>query len=111
MPESPIRLHGVTARERHEATRLVRRAVGDANGWITDFRQFSNFAAALDVEVSPARLPSLYLAIEAVGIRLSPPLVDLQPIDHAREELLVALRIDFLHDDPDLALPVPSVPG
>ena len=73
MRASPLRLSAVTRMERHAATQLVRRAISDAGGWITDFRQFSNFAVVLDLEITSVRLAELYAAIEATGIALSPP--------------------------------------
>ena len=73
MPASPFQLSAITRMERHAATQLVRRAISDAGGWITGFRQFSNFAVVLDLEITSARLADLYAAIEATGIALSPP--------------------------------------
>ncbi|MFO0890506.1 MAG: hypothetical protein U0790_15355 [Isosphaeraceae bacterium] len=111
MSATPFRLYAITRIERHTATQLVRRAISDAGGWITGFRQFSNSAVALDLEINPSRLPALYAAIEAAGIPLSPPCAE-QPVPPPDiEDWQGALRLEFDHDEPDLIIPVPAVPG
>lgn len=107
----PFRLHGVTSIERHTATQLARRAISDSGGWITNFRQYSNFAVVLDLEIAPEKLAGMYAAIEAAGIPLSPPCSELPPPAPGQEEMQGALRLDFVHDEPDLSIPVPAVPG
>jgi hypothetical protein len=111
MRASPFRLSAITRMERHSATQLVRRAISDAGGWITDFRQFSNFAVVLDLEIATARLAELYAAIEATGIALSPPRSELPMPTSEQGEMKGALRIEFIHDDPELRIKVPAVPG
>ena len=111
MRVGPFRLSAITRMERHAATQLVRRAISDAGGWITDFRQFSNFAVVLDLEITTARLAELYAAIEATGIALSPPRPELPMPTPEPEEMKGALRIEFIHDEPELLIKVPAVPG
>jgi len=111
MLTGPFRLYAVTNTERHAATQLVRRAISDSGGWITDFRKFSNFAVVLDLEISTARLAEMYAAIEATGIALSPPYSELPMPTPEQEEMTGALRIEFIHDEPDLSITVPAVPG
>ena len=111
MRPTPFLLSAVTRMERHAATQLARRAISDSGGWITDFRQFSNFAVVLDLEISTGRLAALYAAIEATGIALSPPFSEFPMPPPGQEEIKGALRIEFVHNDPDLHIPVPDVPG
>ena len=111
MPTTPFRLYAITTLERHAVTQLVRRAISDSGGWITDFRKFSNLAVVLDLEITAARLPEMYAAIEATGIALSPPRSELPVPEPGQEELIGALRIEFIHDEPDLIITVPAVPG
>ena len=111
MPSTPFRFTAVTRMERHAATQLIRRAIGDAGGWITDFRQFSNFAVVLDLEITAGRLAELHMAIEATGIALSPARSELPEPEPGQEDWPGALRIEFIHDEPLLSVPVPAVPG
>ncbi|MFO0907919.1 MAG: hypothetical protein U0794_06075 [Isosphaeraceae bacterium] len=106
---SPLRLSAVTSQERHGVTFLVRRAVSQAGGGITEFRRFSNFAVVFEIEIAAARLPDLYAAVGAAGIVVEPPLDALPPSETA--ELTVSLRLLFDHNEPDLSLVVPAVPG
>jgi hypothetical protein len=111
MRARPFRLSAITRMERHAATQLVRRAISDAGGWITDSRQFSNFAVALDLEITAARLVELHAAIGATWIALSPPCSELPIPTPGQEEIRIALRIDFIHEEPELLIKVPAVPG
>jgi hypothetical protein len=111
MSTAPFRFSAVTRLERHAVTQLVRRAISDAGGWITDFHKFSNFAVVLELEVTAGRLNDLHAAIETTGLVLSPSRSDLPTPRDEKEELRGALRIDFVHDEPDLIIPVPAVPG
>jgi hypothetical protein len=101
MHATPFRLSAVIRMERHAATRLVRRAVSDAGGWITDFHQFSDFAVALELEITAARLAELHVAIEATGMALSPPRAELPVPTPGQGEVRGALRIEFVHDGPN----------
>jgi hypothetical protein len=111
MPTPPFRLQAITRRPRHEVTRAAERAIRGAGGWVTGFRQFSNAAVVLDVEVAPGRLAALYGAVEAEGMRLRPPLGDLPLPPADQDEVAGTLRIEFVHDEPDLRIDVPAVPG
>lgn len=111
MAANPFHLYAITRLERHAVTLAVRRAISDGGGWITGFRQFSNASIALDLDVTASRLPELHAAIEAVGLTLSPTLAELPEPPPGQDEMPVALRIDFVHDEPDLIIPVPAVPG
>ena len=65
----------------------------------------------LDLEIATARLAELYAAIEATGIALSPPRSELPMPTAEQGEMKGALRIEFIHDDPELRIKVPAVPG
>lgn len=109
----PVTFHlqVATRMERHAATQLIRRALSDSGGWITGFRQFSNHALAMDLEITASRLPELYAAIEATGVSLSPPRSGLPSPAPGQDEMQGGLVIQFCHDEPDLIIPVPAVPG
>jgi hypothetical protein len=89
----------------------VERAIREAGGWVTDFRQFSNFAVVLEIQIPAGRLASLPALIEAEGISLSPPVGETPDPERGVEEVTGTLRIEFLHDEPDLRIEVPAVPG
>ena len=111
MPVPPFRLQAITRIERHAATRMVRRAILTAGGSISDFRQISNLAIVLELQIPPARLAALYGALMAEGISLSPTLSE-SPVHAAGDEDLAGtLRVEFIHDEPELRIAIPAVPG
>ncbi len=111
MPAATFQLQAATRMERHAATQMIRRAISEAGGWITGFRQFSNHAVSIDLEITAARLPELHAAIEATGVSLSPPRSGLPAPSSGQDEMQGGLLIQFCHDEPDLIIPVPAVPG
>jgi hypothetical protein len=130
-----LRLEGVTDEARHEMIGRVERAVSACGGSILDFRQFSNASVCLDFEIAASRLGRLRDALAATGLRLSAASLDAlaaasASADAAREsaaaaresaagpgasaaaaELPCSLALIFFHDEPDLRIEVPAVPG
>lgn len=111
MSARTFQLQTATRIDRHTATEAVDRAVRAAGGWITDFRQFSNFAVVLELQIAPAAMPVLYAELEAAGLRLSPAIGELIVPSEQSEDIVGTLRLEFVHDEPDLKLVVPAVPG
>jgi hypothetical protein len=111
----PIVLGAVTRTERHAALRSAGDAVRDAGGWIDDARFYSNLSAAVRCTVPAGGADGLRRGLAAAGIRLDAEseaalgaAADGGP---PGRELACVVQISFVHDDPDLRHPVPSVPG
>jgi hypothetical protein len=92
-------------------------AVQAANGFVMDFRYFSNTALFLEFEIAPSKLPDLQTALAAAGLNFpSRSLESINQYANATEPATTALRkchlsVTFFHDDPDLRIPVPAIPG
>jgi hypothetical protein len=108
-----VQLQGVTYEDRHAMTSAASDAVSVAGGYILDFRQFSNLAVVFTIELPPSGYARLRDMLTNCGIRMSLP--SRQEIDLARSSSTGAvagsLRLDFHHDEPDLRIPIPAVPG
>ena len=116
-----LRLDGVTAEGRHEMIGRVKEAISAGGGDILDFHQFSNVSLCLNFEIAAARLGTLRAALARTGLRLSGESLDAlaAACGAARREggrppaegLAATLAITFVHDEPDLRIEVPPIPG
>jgi len=113
----PFRLQPYTSTERHKALELVREAVLSSGASILDFQQFSNESACLTLEIQYDKLTGLYSNLVALPVSLSPTLELLQslfPSSPSISPSLVlqgSLAVFFAHNEPDLRLTIPAVPG
>ena len=108
-----IRLQGKTSAGRHAVTSAASDAIVAAGGHVLDYNQFSNLAVNFTLELPPAGFARLRLALKEIGVVLAPPSAEelaaaAQP---AGQEVPGSLRIDFEHNEPDLRIPIPAVPG
>ena len=97
----------------------VKQAITSCGGSILDFRQFSNVSVCLTFEIAAARLDRLRDALAQTGLRLSRESLDslAEGCEAARGagggagESACTLSVTFVHDEPDLRIEVPAVPG
>jgi hypothetical protein len=116
-----LRLNAITRRDRHEMISRVKEAILEGGGFITDFHLFSNLSICLNFELSAGKIESLYGALKATGLRLTEEshqlLADcskqMEQLAEAERssEVTGTLEITFLHDEPDLRIEVPPIPG
>ena len=112
MKPRPISFQGSTRIDRHAAIRALEDGIAGLEGWILDFRPFSNIAVATQLEVPVGRLPELPAVIEAAGIRLAAWADDtLDTGSRTEGEVVVQLHITFVHNEADKKDVVPKVPG
>jgi len=115
-----LRLIAFTRENRTEMIARVRDAFSASGGWITDFHEFSNVSLCLNFEVPTQKTSELCTALRATGLELTqenqvapsaassphPPTSDL-----AASDSVGTLQVTFIHNEPDLIIPVPSIPG
>lgn len=121
MMPSLLRLSGATRANRHEMIARVREAILGAGGFVLDFHLFSNVAISLSFEVAAANVGKLHSSLKETGLRLSDESEEL--LARCRDEwvkldgaagaatIAGALQITFIHDEPDLRIEVPPIPG
>lgn len=116
-----LRLNGITRRDRHEMIARVKEAILKGGGFITDFHMFSNLSICLNFELPTGKIESFYAALKTTGLGLTEESHELLAEGSKRVEQLgeeagaseVAgtLEITFIHDEPDLRIEVPPIPG
>jgi hypothetical protein len=117
-----LSLDASTHDDRSAITWRVSEAIGASGASLLEARPFSNKLLALEIEVRAADLARLRDALAGAGLRLHDAsaaalsaLVSACADEHGGadpdRELLVWLRVTFVHDEADLAIDVPKVPG
>lgn len=115
-----LRLNGITKIERFEMLDRLKKAISASNGWITDFHQFSNFSVCLNFEIEIRNVPKLRSSL--IETKLSLDEKSLLLLDEfssraaeinqaSNKEIPGALQISFIHNEPDLRIEVPPIPG
>jgi hypothetical protein len=108
-----VRIQGKTSHERHGITSAASDAVSEAGGYILDFKQFSNLAVVFTIELPPAGFEQLRKTLDGLGVCLEPPSSEERALADVvvPREIAGSLRLDFQHQEPDLRIPIPAVPG
>jgi hypothetical protein len=116
-----LRLNGVTRTDRHDMISRVKEAISKGGGSIFDFHMFSNASICINFEVSAGNIEKLYSALTATGLRLNQESRDLladccNQLEQLGKESKAAdvagtLQITFIHNEPDLRIECPPIPG
>ena len=108
-----VRIQGKTQQERHGIIAAASDAIGEAGGYILDFKQFSNLAVVFTIELPPSGFAKLRVKLAGLGVILEPPSNEERALlgAAASGEVPGSLRLDFQHQEPDLRIPIPAVPG
>lgn len=92
----------------------ARTAITDSGGWILDAKLFSNVSINLSFEIPASRIDSLREALELSELHLSTSSVE-SIAQHSSDEhsgdIAGSLQITFIHNEPDLRIQVPAIPG
>ncbi len=78
-----------------------------------DFKQFSNLAICLTIELPPAGFIKLRKKLADLKVTMDQPTkeeISLADLPEDRE-ISCSLRIAFIHEEPDLRIQIPAVPG
>ena len=114
-----LRLTATTGANRHLVIEAVKNAIDASGGWILYFRFFSNLSATINFELPRKNLLAFREAISKIDLRLNESgliaLLELADQETAPaelpEEFAATLQITFIHNEPDLRIPVPMIPG
>ncbi|HEX8197469.1 MAG TPA: hypothetical protein VF571_14840 [Pyrinomonadaceae bacterium] len=115
-----MQLNGITKTERFEMLDRLKKAIAASNGWITDFHQFSNFSVCINFEIELKHVSELRSLLLETKLNLDEKsLLLLDELSNqaaekngtANKEILGTLQISFIHNEPDLRIEVPPIPG
>lgn len=105
-------MSGFTRIPRHEAIARVKDAIGSCGGFILDTHMYSNAMLAINFEIPACEICPLVQALEEAGLALGHDnesvMHDLGVLDSA---ISGSLNVNFIHDEPQLRIEVPAVPG
>lgn len=98
---------------------LVREALLKSGGDILDVHFFSNISLCLNFELPQRRIRQLQSSLEEINLKLSAETLDslasYQTPENddggALSSVPGTLQITFIHNEPDLRLEVPAIPG
>lgn len=116
-----LRVNAATRADRHRTIPALRDAVSDSGGWITDFHLFSNTSICINFEIPLRHAARLRDALGRLDLRLTAEsenelksfglLAERAGGPRGDEEVTGTLQVTFVHDDPDLRIEVPPIPG
>jgi len=111
-----LRINAVTREDRTEMISRVKEAMTASGGWILDVKQFSNVSACFNFEIPARNAARLSDALSAAGLRLISDTDDSfssvsDQTSSDGGDVSGTLQITFIHDEPDLRIPVPPIPG
>jgi hypothetical protein len=116
-----LRINAVTRADRHRTIPALRDAVAESGGWITDFHLFSNASVCINFELPLRHAARLGDSLKRLDLRLTAESVEAlnalggraarpEALD-ADEEIPGTLQVTFVHNEPDLRIEVPPIPG
>jgi hypothetical protein len=108
-----VHFSGSTRIERPMAIGIVEETVRRLGGWLIDFRFFSNLALSLSFEIHPRQLGALLDTLNNAGISVAAADIDraIALLPGSEPSLRCFLQLTFVHQEPDLRIPVPLIPG
>ena len=116
-----LRINAVTRANRDEVIAGVRTAITKSGAWIVDVKLFSNVSACFDFEIPSRRAEQLRDALAAMDLHLTKEsddsiasLLDANKPTEAGSpvtDIAGSLQITFIHNEPDLRIEVPRIPG
>jgi len=112
--DSPVRLTAFTRQNRGAVIARVRDAFAACGGWIADFHQFSNLSLCINFQIPGSQLADLCAAFRQIGLEIADDLESRRlgaPTTIDNSDVVGTLQITFIHDEPDLIIPVPPIPG
>lgn len=116
----PLRLNGFTRAQRHRMIPLIREALLQSGADILDVRFFSNISLCINFELHAKHFERLQTALAGINLQLSTESLESLSALHTSaqrgdEETSAAvpgtLQITFIHNEPDLRIEVPPIPG
>lgn len=108
MASTTLRINATTRADRHQTIRLVEEAIGSSGGWLLDFYMFSNISICFNIEIKTGDIDRLLAALRNIELNLTAEPPDIEDPDSILDG---TIQITFIHNEPDLRIDVPAVPG
>jgi hypothetical protein len=116
-----LHINASTSRDRHAVVEELERLLGEVGAWITDCHPFSNVSLNVSFEISGSAAAGALAAgfwesrLQQAGLQVSAACLAALRETIARCAPDAALggtvQITFFHQERDLRIPVPAIPG
>jgi len=112
-----IRIAGITKEDRHKTIDYTVSCINSCSGWVMNHTMFSNSAICINFQIEAQGVNKL-LKLLNNGINLTKESIEIMDNfpeniedENKHKEILGAINITFVHNDPDLKIITPAVPG
>lgn len=113
-----INLAAITRENRHKMIDHTMQCINKCNAWIVNHTMFSNMAICINFYVEANDVPKLIELLNTKGLNLTEQSLEISkkfdidiPSKYKNKEILGAINITFIHNEKDLKIVIPSVPG
>lgn len=106
-----LELHGFVRGDRLEAVARIRFALSGSGACIMEHQQFSNVSLCIQFEIETDRFAALEAALRSAGVTLERRSAEALAASEPPGEWRGSLQVTFVHDEPDLVVTPPAVPG
>lgn len=116
-----IRIETTSKLERHDTIDLVKDLLSRGGAWVIDFKMFSNNILTIQFAITAEDIHKLQEALNQTALLVHEE--STQQLDELAAEVELASEreklkelnggfvVHFIHNDPDLIIEVPAVPG
>jgi transcriptional regulator len=113
-----IKIKGYTKKNRHEMIDYVVNCISKCSGWVLNHTMFSNTSICINFEIKASGVSKLLKQLNKNGLNLNKESIELRESfpenleeSYRNKIIMGTVNITFIHNDPDLKITVPSVPG
>lgn len=114
-----LRLNASTRSNRHQMIEAAKDAIATSGGWILDFTMSSNLSVNIHFELAAEKMVTLRDTLSKIDLQFNESsllaISEMAELETAPAMLPVhlaaTLQITFIHNEPDLRIAVPMIPG
>ena len=113
-----INIAGITKENRHDMIDYIVSCVNSCSGWIINHTMFSNLAIGINFQIEAKDVNELLKLLNSNGLKLTKESIEISKNfpekieeEYKHKEISAAINITFVHNDPDLKIIIPAVPG
>ena len=109
-----LRLNAVTKGSRDETIGQVKELMSACGAWIISVTSFSNMSICFNFEITGSSIPQLREALAKTEFQSSTEtLNELESVAlrNLTNDVAGSLQVTLIHNEPDLKIPVPAIPG
>lgn len=113
-----VNLAAITREDRHKMIDHTMKCINKCSAWIVNHTMYSNMAICINFQIEVGDVPKLIELLNTNGLNLTKETLELVNVfndaindKNKNKEMLGAINITFIHNEKDLKIIVPAVPG